>query len=590
MNDLLKALGAKKPKKIQQLLHDSNAPIEMRFEILRQLLMNDEDAEARKLLQGLLDAAATAKSEDVFAAKTAELNQLIQQMMEGPLRIGTFVELMQSDDFGDRASVLLADGALASTAVPRKELAKGLRRGDTVWLEAGGKALLHHQRGVGELGDEAQIERLLADGSVEVQVGELGKFVYMVAAELEDQIAAGEAGAGSTVIVCPRRRMAFRALPPADDLGHLRFVHRGPVPDVVIERDLGAPPEYLDEFSTHLRRELDNPSVGDRYRLSRSRFRFLAGVPGTGKTYSIDGWTRRMLEILSDASGVELEDLPPRVMHLRVSEVLSKWVGSSDRNIARFFQEASELAAEPLELPGGGEMEQPLLLVIEECDAWARERGEDPIHDRIQTTLLQNLDPSRPLFRDHLVFVIATTNTSQLVDSAFVRRVGGKVVNFGRMDRATFRAVLEKQLAGRPFRREGAVSEDAARESAVADIVTWFYAPNSAQAGVVELVFAGQTNRVTKHHRDFFTAALVDRAVQEACADACDAEWLGADDPGLSTAALIASIDRQVRQIVEQLTPRTCDRYLTLGDGERVADLHRHEAPVVTPLEIERAY
>ena len=87
-------------------------------------------------------------------------------------------------------------------------------------------------------------------------------------------------------------------------------------------------------------------------------------------------------------------------MQLRVSEVLSKWVGVADRNIARFFQEAEELAAERLVTPDGRELEMPLLLVIEECDAWARTRGEDGIHDRIQTTLLTNLDPSRALFRE----------------------------------------------------------------------------------------------------------------------------------------------------------------------------------------------
>jgi hypothetical protein len=296
-----------------------------------------------------------------------------------------------------------------------------------------------------------------------------------------------------------------------------------------------------------------------------------------------------MYAVLSEVSGVPVASLPPRVMQLRVSEILSKWVGSSDRNIARFFAEALELASERLVLDDGTEMEMPLLIIVEECDAFARERGEDPIHDRIQTTLLQNLDPCRPIFRERLVFVVATTNTPQLVDDAFARRVGGKVETFGRLDRTSFRAVLEKQLVGRRFALGGAATEDEARARAVADLVAWYFAPNAAQPGVVELTYVGRTTGDTRHQRDFLTAALVDRAVQEACEEACDAEWLGREDPGLSASSLVAALDAQVRHLTEQLTPQTAGRHLALPEGARVAGVRRIPQPAALPFELERA-
>ena len=577
----------KEPPKIVQVLLDEGTPPAVCAEILKQLLM-DAEPEGQSIVQQVLAAARAGQAESLYTAKMRELTALIEQMMEGPLRQATFVCLVRVADFGLRAEVLLPDGTSAFTSVPDQTLAGQLRCGDLVWLEAQGKALLYRQASVAELGDEALLERLLPDATVEVQVGELGKFVFRAAAPLVEQIESGEAGPGSTVIVCQRRRFAFRALPKVDGFAHFRYLCRESVPDVVVERDIGTPPVFIEDFTRHLRRELTQPELGERYGLRRSLLRLLTGVPGTGKTFAIQGFWNRMYAVLSELSGLPAEDLPPRVMQLRASEVLSKWVGSSDRNIARFFAEAAELAAEPLVLGDGTQMELPLLLIVEECDAWARERGEDAIHDRIQTTLLQNLDPARPLFREHIVFVVCTTNTPQLVDPAFVRRVGGKVEHFGRLDRSSFRAVLEKQLAGRPFRRAGASSQDEARARCVADLVAWFFASNPAQGGIVELTYVGQTTAVTKHHKDFLTAALVDRAVQTAAAEACHAAWLGTEDPGLSTAQLLTALDAQVRSIVEQLSAPTCDRHLTLPDGVRVASVRRLRQPAVLAFELER--
>lgn len=577
---------------IVKLLLDPSTPDEMRIEIVRQLVHDDGDGPGHLL--AVLKAAAVESSEDLHAAKAQELAELIQQMLAGPLRQATFVKLVRSEAFGLRAEVVLADGAPAFTAVPDEALADKLRAGDLVWLEAQGKALLYREESSPEYGDEARLERVLANGSVEVQMGEVGKYVFRVGAQLEQQLEAGEAVPGSTLIVCPRRRFAFEALPREEGLGHLNYLSTDAVPDVDPARDIGAPPEFIGAFERHLRRELALPGISAKYGLRRSLFRLLTGVPGTGKTFSIAGFWNRMYAVMSEVSGVPVPELPPRVMQLRVSDVLSKWVGSSDRNIARFFAEAAEVAAERLVCDDGTQLEMPLLLIVEECDAWARERGEDSIHDRIQTTLLQHLDPARPLFRDRLVFVLCTTNTPQLVDSAFVRRVGGKIETFGRMGRTSFRAVLEKQIGRRPFRllgddgAQGGESEAQARARCVSDLVAWYFGTGSGRGGLVELVYAGQTTPVVKHTKHFLTASLVERAVQEASAQACDAEWHGDAQAGLSSASLVSAIDHQVRGIVDQLTPRTAGRYLTLPDGARVANLRRLSSPTTNPFELER--
>jgi len=294
--------------------------------------------------------------------------------------------------------------------------------------------------------------------------------------------------------------------------------------------------------------------------------------------------------VMAEVAGVSIEDLPQRVLELRSSDVLSKWVGESDRNIARFFEEVEQVASETFQTPDGRVMELPVLVICEEIDALARQRGSDAIHDRIQATLLTSLDPARGLFRDRLVLVLCTTNAPGLVDAAFRRRAGGTVSSFGDMDRFTFRAVLQKHLRGRPLLRANGASEDEQQRRVVADLTAWLFSPNGSDPGQVELAFVGQPNPVIKHRRDFITGGLIDRAIDEASHRACDREWRGAEETGLSTEQLMCAVDAQVRHIVDQLTPGNCEQYLTLPDAMRVGTVRRIPQAPVLPIELERPH
>jgi hypothetical protein len=571
------------------MLTDPSAPIKMRLEMLRQVCHADEEI-AEQMLIELLEAAGKASAGEQAMAKAEELAQLLQQLQEGPMRCATFYGLTESELLGRRAHVIFQDGTSAFCALPDAKLAGALHCGDTVWLDAQGRALLFHQPEPVTQGEEGRLERCLPGGDVEVSMGELTRMVCHSSARLSEQIERGEAAPGSTLIVCPRRMMAFYALPPLDGLTHMRFLSREPVPDVTVERDIGAPPAFIEELASHVERELTDPALGRRYGLRRARMHLLTGVPGSGKTLSIYALWRRIYEIMEEFTGVSIEDLPQRVLQLRSSEVLSKWVGESDRNIARFFDEVEQIAGETFATPDGRIVELPVLVICEEIDALARQRGSDAIHDRIQATLLTSLDPARGVFRDRLVLVVCTTNAPGLVDAAFRRRAGGTVSNFGRLDRSGFRAVLHKHLNGRPFRGQNGASDDAWRRRAVADLTAWLFAPNGSDAGQVEITFVGQPNPVLKHRRDFLTGGLVDRAVQEATRRACVEEWRGAEDPGLSTERLMCALDAQVRDIVEQLTPGNCEQYLSLPDAMRVGTVRRVPQAPVLPIELERPH
>ena len=135
----------------------------------------------------------------------------------------------------------------------------------------------------------------------------------------------------------------------------------------------------------------------------------LYGPPGTGKTL--------LARAMAHESGA-------RFLHVRATDVVSKWYGEAERRLQQVFDHAR---AEP-----------PAVLFFDEIDAIARDR--DVSHEathRIVSTLLENMDGLREV---EGVIVLAATNRPEAVDQALVRP--------GRFDR-----LVEVPLPDRDGRR-----------------------------------------------------------------------------------------------------------------------------------------
>jgi SpoVK/Ycf46/Vps4 family AAA+-type ATPase len=316
----------------------------------------------------------------------------------------------------------------------------------------------------------------------------------------------------------------------------------------------------------------------------------LEGPPGTGKTLSISAFTRALHEDVSAITGIPLEELPPLVMRIKVGAVLSEWLGRSDKNLDRVFDEAEQLASEELVGPDGRVWPRPVLILFEEVESLARTRGSDheAVYDRIQTTLLQRLDPGAGTLADRLLIVIGTTNVGNLVDRAFVRRIGGVVERFGHLDRRGCEAVLDKQLGRRPVAARNGDGQRAARARLVADLTAWLFGPNAEERAQVELSIAGRAQAQLVHRRDFLTGGLLDRAVQDAAREAIQLELQGVGS-GLSRGMLALAIDRQVRAIVERLDEKSVRQYLPLEDGVLVTAVRRVPQPAQLAIELDRS-
>ncbi len=117
----------------------------------------------------------------------------------------------------------------------------------------------------------------------------------------------------------------------------------------------------------------------------------LYGPPGTGKT------------LLAKAVATESE---ANFIGIRGPEVLSKWVGESEKNIREIFRKARQAA--------------PTVVFIDEIDAIAPRRGTDVnrVTDRLINQLLTEMDG---LEENSGVVVIAATNRPDILDPALLR-------------------------------------------------------------------------------------------------------------------------------------------------------------------------
>ncbi|KAL0486353.1 vesicle-fusing ATPase [Acrasis kona] len=128
----------------------------------------------------------------------------------------------------------------------------------------------------------------------------------------------------------------------------------------------------------------------------------LYGPPGTGKT------------LIARQIGKVLNTKEPKVVN--GPEVLNKFVGASEENIRKLFQEAEE------EYEEKGDDSELHLIIFDELDAICKQRGSTRdgtgVHDSIVNQLLSKIDGVKAL---NNVLIIGMTNRLDMLDEALVR-------------------------------------------------------------------------------------------------------------------------------------------------------------------------
>lgn len=550
------------------VLSNPELPLKQRSTHLIDILAGAEKGEANytALVEEVFQRLANQADNEAAAKRAKMLRMILTQIESAPLRPATFIGLADTTGSGvPHALVIMDSGETAYVVVPNPKEMAPLNLGDRVALDAQGKILASAALEEAGFGEEAKLERKVDGRHIEAVLHQEERVVLMAGPQLMGQIESGAVKPGASLVMGAGHKLAVRALPPPDDkLSYFRFLDRGAIPDVRVDRDIGSPPKVIRQVELHVREEMTRPELRRKYHLRPCITRLLCGVSGTGKTLAVQAIHRRIYEIMSEITRTPMEELPPRVFRLRSSQMLSMWFGESDKNIDRLFDEVEQLAEQPFSV-SGKEYRLPVMVVLEEADGLGRARGGDQIYDRIMTVILQRLDPNREGLANKLVVFLSTTNEAGIVDPAFLRRIGGSVEVFGRLDREGFVSILIKHVGGLPSRN---------KPEKLAEFVARALFDNGDQ-GVVELTCHNQAEPLLKYRRDFLTGAMIDRAVQQAASTAWEADIGSEPESAISPQLLEDCLEQQVRSVVHQLQPDNVHHYLDLPDGVRVTHVRR---------------
>ncbi|WP_135830047.1 CDC48 family AAA ATPase [Halorussus halobius] len=171
------------------------------------------------------------------------------------------------------------------------------------------------------------------------------------------------------------------------------------VPDVTWDR-VGGLEDTKERLRETIQWPLDYPEVFDALDMQAAKGVLLYGPPGTGKT------------LMAKAVANESDS---NFISIKGPELLSKWVGESEKGVREVFSKARENA--------------PTVVFFDEIDSIAGERGRgsgggSEVGERVVSQLLTELDGLEEL---EDVVVVATSNRPDLIDSALLRP--------GRLDR-----------------------------------------------------------------------------------------------------------------------------------------------------------
>ncbi|MBN8808057.1 MAG: CDC48 family AAA ATPase [Sphingomonas sp.] len=272
-----------------------------------------------------------------------------------------------------------------------------------------------------------------------VDLDELARTTYgFVGADLA--ALAREAAIEAVRRIMPRLNLEERTIPAdvletlavtrEDFLGALKRVQPSAMREVMVEaprvrwEDVGGLDDAQMRLKEGVELPLKDPDAFRRLGIRPAKGFLLYGPPGTGKT------------LLAKAVAREAE---ANFISTKSSDLLSKWYGESEQQIAKLFARARQVA--------------PTVIFIDELDSLVPARGgglgEPQVTERVVNTILAEMDGLEEL---QSVVVIGATNRPNLVDPALLRPGRfDELIYVGVPDRDGRRRILSIQTAKMPL-------------------------------------------------------------------------------------------------------------------------------------------
>ncbi len=500
----------------------------------------------------LVTALGTARE------RIAELGQQLDAVTHPPVTLGLLTGLPRT-----RGAVGDTGGAAdaAGTARPR-EVAVSL---------SGRQMLLHVHPGVDDT--ELQVGRRVAVNDQMLVVATLPEPGTGEAVTLEERLDDARVlvttGAGGTRILTLSSALGRIAgtgegLKPGDTLAaDLRadvataLIERTSVEQLVVAEtpdvswaDIGGLGPQIEQIRDALELPFTHPELFHAYGLRAPKGLLLYGPPGCGKTLI----AKAVATSLADSPSTSgIKGRPPAFLNIKGPELLSKFVGETERQIRAIFDQARKAAAE----------DRPVVIFFDEMEALFRTRGtgvSSDVETMIVPQVLAEIDGVESLRN---VVIIGASNREDMIDPAILRpgRLDVKI-RINRPDAAAAEEILARHLtANLPLDPAELAAHRGDREATAASlrrvVVEALYARNEATA-VLEITEAhtvsGASTRVL-HLADLTSGAMLAAIVSRAKTASIKDELAGGAG-GLSAARLRSAVKTEARQN-EEITGAT---------------------------------
>ena len=383
-------------------------------------------------------------------------------------------------------------------------------------------------------------------------------------------------GGGASRVLALAEGLDPAALKPGDTLvADLRanlataLVERTGVEQLVIAEapdvswaDIGGLGPQIDRIRDAIELPFAHPGLYRGYGLRAPKGVLLYGPPGCGKTLI----AKAVATCLADSAGGR----PAAFLNIKGPELLSKFVGETERQIRAIFVQARKAAAE----------DRPVVVFFDEMEALLRTRGtgvSSDVETMIVPQVLSEIDGVESLRN---VIVIGASNREDMIDPAILRpgRLDVKI-RIDRPDAEAAADILAKHLrADLPLDPGELADAGGDRQAAAAAMrraaVDALYARTPATA-VLEVVCASGARR-TLHLADLVSGAMLAAVVARAKTAAIKDEIAGGPG-GLSTARLLEAVAVEARQneeIASAAGPEGWERLIGRR-GERIRSVTR---------------